>query len=53
MRYRLVFLTKSGRELYGRIEYETQEEAEARAEYFRAHKEKVKVVPNSYVGLRK
>lgn len=52
MMYRLVFI-KGGREIYGRVEYETQEEAEARAQYFRARKEKVKVVPNSYFGLSK
>ena len=53
MRYRIVIELRSGRELYGNIEYDTKELAEARADYFRAHHKKVKVVPNSYFGLSK
>lgn len=52
MMYRLIII-KGGREIYGRVEYQTQEEAEARAQYFRAHRQKVKVVPNGYFGLSK
>ena len=52
MKYRLL-IRERGKWIGGRIEYDTKELAEARADYFRSHKKSVKVVQNSYFGLSK